>query len=140
MVVTRRQENVNEALKTICCVLDASPWELGVLSTSKGLIAGPLQIHLPNNVVIDCGIDRNGKLYYNLNLVHKENISTLIFLGVYSAGILLPHLTYGITDLQTTAAYVLVVEKDTVFKKLLQHNVLDRWKNACILITVTFLG
>lgn len=60
MNVTQKQENVNEALKTICCLLDATPWELGVLSTSKGLIAGPLQIHLPDNVVIDCGIDRNG--------------------------------------------------------------------------------
>lgn len=58
--VTQKQENVNEALKTICCLLDATPWELGVLSTSKGLIAGPLQIHLPDDVVIDCGIDRNG--------------------------------------------------------------------------------
>lgn len=58
--VTQKQENVNEALKTICCLLDATPWELGVLSTSKGLIAGPLQIHLPDNVVIDCSIDRNG--------------------------------------------------------------------------------
>lgn len=58
--VTQKQENVNEALKTICCLLDATPWELGVLSTSKGLIAGPLQIHLPDDVVIDCGIDKNG--------------------------------------------------------------------------------
>lgn len=59
--ITQRQENVNEALKTVCCLLDATPWELGVLSTSKGLIAGPLEIYLPNNVVIDCNIDRNGK-------------------------------------------------------------------------------
>lgn len=60
--VTQRQENVNEALKQICCLLDASPWELGVLSTSKGLIAGPLQIHLPDDVVIDCGNDTNGNV------------------------------------------------------------------------------
>lgn len=59
--VTKKQENVNEALKTICCLLDATPWELGVLSTSKGLIAGPLKIHLPDNVIIDCNNDKNGK-------------------------------------------------------------------------------
>lgn len=60
MNLTQKQENVNEALKTICCLLDATPWELGVLSTSKGLIAGPLEIHLPDNAIIDCSIDRNG--------------------------------------------------------------------------------
>lgn len=70
--VTQKQENVNEALKTICCLLDATPWELGVLSTSKGLIAGPLQIHLPDDVVIDCGIDRNGKFSYNFVLTTRK--------------------------------------------------------------------
>lgn len=72
MNVTQKQENVNEGLKTICCLLDASPWELGVLSTSKGLIAGPLQIHLPDDVVIDCGIDRNGNLCENLDYQQKK--------------------------------------------------------------------
>lgn len=66
MNVTQKQENVSEALKTICCLLDAAPWELGVLSTSKGLIAGPLEIHLPNNSIIDCNIDRNGNFLFNL--------------------------------------------------------------------------
>lgn len=60
VIVTQKQENVNEALKTICCLLNTTPWELGVLSTSKGLIAGPLQIYLPDNVMIDCNIDKNG--------------------------------------------------------------------------------
>lgn len=62
MNITQKQQNVSEALKTICCILDATPWELGVLSTSKGLIAGPLQIHLPDNVIVDCSIDKNGIL------------------------------------------------------------------------------
>lgn len=32
---------------------------------------------------------------------------------------------------------MLVVEKDTVFKKLVQFNIMDRWNHKCILITVS---
>lgn len=60
VTITRKQENVNETLKVICCLLDATPWQLGVLSTSKGLIAGSLKIHLSDNSIIDCSTDRNG--------------------------------------------------------------------------------
>lgn len=80
--ITQKQENVSEALKTICCFLDATPWELGVLSTSKGLIAGPLEIHLPDNVVIDCNIDKNGEnLSGNLNefRLNKNGSNSYVF-------------------------------------------------------------
>lgn len=51
----------------------------------------------------------------------------------------LPHLTAGIVDIRTTATHILLVEKDTVFKKLLQNNIIGRWNNKCILITVRTL-
>ncbi|XP_031617450.1 uncharacterized protein LOC116337203 isoform X2 [Contarinia nasturtii] len=109
VLLTQKQQNVNEALKVVCCLLDATPWQLGVLSTSKGLIAGRLVIHLQDDSIIDCSMDRNG--------------------------ITLPHLTAGIVDLRTTAQHILLVEKDTVFKSLLQNNILERWNYTCILIT-----
>lgn len=45
---------MNAAIADVCCLLDASPWELGIMSSSKGLIAGPLTIKLADNSVIDC--------------------------------------------------------------------------------------
>lgn len=51
---------------------------------------------------------------------------------------LLPHFTADIVELSTCAEHVLVVEKDTVFKKLVGCDILERWNNKCILITVSF--
>lgn len=139
MNLTQKQENVSEALKTVSCILDATPWELGVLSTSKGLIAGPLQIQLPDNSVIDCSIDRNG-IIRSLTSQNSLTFSPDIFcLTIHLQGMTLPHLTAGIVDIRTTATHILLVEKDTVFKKLLQNNIIGRWNNKCILITVRTL-
>lgn len=49
----------------------------------------------------------------------------------------MPHLTHSIKKIQTNAEFVLVVEKDTVFKKLLLDGVLARFDNKCILVTVS---
>lgn len=62
--ITQKQENVSDALKTICCLLNTTPWQLGVMSSSKGMIAGNVQIFLPDNSLIDCSIHKNGKQYY----------------------------------------------------------------------------
>lgn len=140
VILTQKQENVSEALKAVCCLLDAAPWQLGVLSTSKGLIAGSLEIHLSDNSIIDCSVDRNGKFSYEILEfftffnVCKWNASKCCS----SKGITLPHLTCGIVDLRTTATHILVVEKDTVFRNLIQSNILERWNHSCILITVSF--
>lgn len=45
---------VNASLADICSVLSASPWELRVLTTSKGLVAGDLTITTADKQVIDC--------------------------------------------------------------------------------------
>lgn len=59
--ITQKQENVNDALRTICCLLNAAPWQLGVLSSSKGLMAGNVKIHLPDSPVIDYSVHKDGK-------------------------------------------------------------------------------
>lgn len=108
--ITKKQENVNEAVKVISCLLDASPWEFGVISTSKGLLAGNVKLKLHKNIEIDCS-------------VHRE-------------GMLLPHLITEIMEISTTASFVLLVEKDTVFKKLALNDIVKRLNFECILITV----
>lgn len=108
--ITEKQENVNEALKLICCKLEVLPWQLGVMSSVKGLLAGKMKIFMPENVVIDCSL-------------HID-------------GILLPHCTSLIERITTDAKYVLLVEKDTVFKKLVQYDISKHFGTECILITV----
>lgn len=48
------QKTVDAALQIICCLLDCPPWDVGVMATSKGLVAGPLLIKTENEDVIDC--------------------------------------------------------------------------------------
>lgn len=62
---TQKQENVNDALRTICCLLNVAPWQLGVFNSSKGLIAGNLKVFLPDNEVIDYSAHKNGKYLRN---------------------------------------------------------------------------
>lgn len=102
---------MNEALKLICCKLEVSPWQLGVMASAKGLIAGNMKIFMPDDVVIDCSL--------------------------HADGLLLPHCTVSIERMSTDAKYVLLVEKDTVFKKLVQFNISKHFGTECILITVS---
>lgn len=89
-----------------------SPWQLGVLSSTKGLLAGKMKIVMTENVVIDCSL-------------HID-------------GILLPQCIADIERMTTDAKYVLLVEKDTVFKKLVKFNISEYFGTECILITVSF--
>lgn len=50
-------------------------------------------------------------------------------------GVLIPHNVVGIKSLKSSAKFILVVEKDTIFQKLLDEGILTRLK-PCILITV----
>lgn len=70
--VIQKQENVNEALRTICCLLNTTPWKLGVLNSSKGLIAGNVKLHIPDCPVIDCSIHKNGESNFYLAFFLKE--------------------------------------------------------------------
>jgi meiotic recombination protein SPO11 len=104
------QADVNLAIREICCLLSTTPWELGVMSTSKGLVAGDLKIITVNDETIDCSTE---------------------------GGILLPHSIAGLKRLETTARFVLLVEKDTVFKKLLDSLIFDKLGYDIILVTVS---
>lgn len=55
------------------------------------------------------------------------------------SGILLPQQTMSIKKVETAARFVLLVEKHTVYEKLLVEDVLNRL-SPCILITVCVTG
>lgn len=50
---TQTENDVDLAVRDICCLLNAQSWELGILSQSKGLIAGSVKINLPNDEIIN---------------------------------------------------------------------------------------
>lgn len=52
---TQSQNVIDEAIKDICLILNAKPWEIGIFSSSKGLIAGPIKLILNDDTVIDVG-------------------------------------------------------------------------------------
>ncbi|XP_055847854.1 meiotic recombination protein W68 [Episyrphus balteatus] len=105
----KNQAAINFAVKDVCSILNASPWELGIRQSSKGLIAGAINIHMSDNSVINC--------YFN----DRPN--------------LIPNDIQAITFLETTAKFVLIVEKDTIFQKFLQQNILRNLNSDIILIT-----
>ncbi|XP_052890165.1 meiotic recombination protein SPO11 [Anopheles moucheti] len=96
-------------LDDIGALLDADTWEMNVFNTSKGLIAGPLVLTLSDGQTIDCRINRWG---------------TPVPLDVSS-----------VIELRVTAKLVLVVEKDTVFKRLLEDGIFTTFPDTIVLIT-----
>ncbi|XP_055914986.1 meiotic recombination protein W68 [Eupeodes corollae] len=103
------QTIIHSAIKDVCSILNASPWELGIRQSSKGIICGAIKIHMSDNSIIDC--------YFN-------DRATLI-----------PNDIQAITFLETSAKFVLIVEKDTIFQKCLLQNILSNLNTDIILIT-----
>lgn len=76
------------------------------MATAKGLVAGNMIITLHDNQVIDCRVP---------------------------GGVQIPLITSNVTAIRTKAEFVLIIEKDAVFQKLLEENC-PRILN-CILVT-----
>jgi meiotic recombination protein SPO11 len=106
--IMQSKSAVDSAIRSICCLLDASPWELGLMSTSKGLVAGSLTMTTDNNEAIRCDI--------------------------VQGGVQVPQNVHSISSFTSSAKFVLIVEKDAIFQKLLSEGILDRLAN-CLLIT-----
>lgn len=99
------QSNVNRALDTLCAMLNVQEFELGVLTSSKGLVAGDLVINIGDER-IDCTTPRA-----------------------------VPSNPSAITSLESNAEYVLIVEKDTVFQRLVNEKIFERMDARIVLIT-----
>ena len=99
------QETVNKAIDSLCAMFEVQEHELGVLSSSKGLVAGDLII-VTSNERIDC-----------------------------TTACLVPQNPSAIVSLESKADYVLIVEKDTVFQRLINENIFTNINKKIILIT-----
>ncbi|CAH0603282.1 unnamed protein product [Chrysodeixis includens] len=99
VVRLRNQANLDVAVRDVCCLLETPPWSLGIVATAKGLVAGPLTMHHRDGSVLDC---------------------------MSAGGVLIPQDIVGIKEFKSTAKYILVVEKDAIFQKLLDEGALVR--------------
>ncbi|KAF4522490.1 hypothetical protein B566_EDAN002575 [Ephemera danica] len=102
-----KQNTMGIALRDVCSLLDASPWELGILSSGKGLVSGPLLIHMPHSTV-DCS---------------------------QRGGVLIPSDVVKVTKLESNAKFVLLVEKDAIFQKLVIDENIHEHLGPLIVIT-----
>lgn len=96
------------ALNDVSCLLDCPLWELGVFSSSKGLVAGDLTIK-----------------YNNSNIVYSKEKGSNV-----------PSDLINIESVSSNAKLALIVEKDTVFQRLIDDKIFDKFN--LILLTVSF--
>lgn len=102
------QTALDEALENVSCMIQVPRWRLHVLATSKGCIAGNLCFHDVDGNYVDCSQTK--------------------------AGIQVPSHIEGLEHIQTDADFVLVVEKDAIFQRLLSEGFCERMR-PCIVIT-----
>ena len=63
-------------------------------------------------------------------------MSLCVLLLLLLAGVLIPGDVCSIASVQSSARFILVVEKDTIFQRVLREGALDRL-GPCIIVTVT---
>ncbi|XP_012289075.1 meiotic recombination protein SPO11 [Orussus abietinus] len=100
------QRYVDRVVHVVANLLECPSWDLGLLTTAKGLAAGNLVLTL----ISDDRINFNSP-----------------------GGALIPQIASNVTSLRTRADFVLVVEKDAIFQKLLEQDFPQALN--CILIT-----
>ncbi|XP_036360700.1 meiotic recombination protein SPO11-like isoform X1 [Octopus sinensis] len=102
----KTQSVLDTLLNNISHLLEVPRWDLHVLSTSKGCIAGDLQFHDANGNFICC---KNTK-----------------------SGIMLPSNVMEINNIYTHALFILVVEKDATFQHLLNYGISEQFPHIII--------
>ncbi|XP_014213397.1 meiotic recombination protein SPO11-1 [Copidosoma floridanum] len=102
----KKQDRVLRAINEVAMILQCGPWDIGFISTSKGLVAGDLTLHLGESRVIQ----------------YDQQTCQAV-----------PDVVDSVTRIATRANFVLVIEKDSVFQRLLREHCAGF--NKCILIT-----
>ncbi|XP_051041405.1 meiotic recombination protein SPO11 [Phodopus roborovskii] len=102
------QTSVDNIVDDISCMLKVPRRSLHVLSTSKGLIAG--------------------------NLRYMEEDGTRVQCACSATATAVPSNIQGIRNLITDAKFLLIVEKDATFQRLLDDNFCSRM-SPCIMVT-----
>nr|AHY99544.1 meiotic recombination protein [Carica papaya]ALX26989.1 meiotic recombination protein SPO11-2 [Carica papaya] len=94
------QLEVNRTIQDVVALLQCSRYSLGIMASSRGIVAGRLLLQEPNQEVVDCSACGSSgyTISGDLNL-----IQTLI--------------------LKTDARYIIVVEKHAIFQRLLEDGI-----------------
>ncbi|XP_017072816.1 meiotic recombination protein W68 isoform X2 [Drosophila eugracilis] len=108
-VLIRSQFKIAKARLDVCRMLNTSPFTLGILAASKGIMAGDIRLLMTNGDVLD---------------------STM-----YGGAMTLPTDPEKIDRIETHADFVLIVEKESVFEGLLSKKVFVSLEQSFILIT-----
>ncbi|XP_067627705.1 meiotic recombination protein W68 [Eurosta solidaginis] len=101
--------SISKGVIDVCAILQTVPWNLGIFATGKGLIAGAIRFHMINGDMIDC--------------------------FTHGGAVVLPQDHNSINRLETSATFVLVVEKETVFSKLISQKIFENLGMDIILMT-----
>ncbi|KAG8447106.1 hypothetical protein GDO86_014529 [Hymenochirus boettgeri] len=102
------QTVLDNIINDVSCMLKIPRRSLHVLSTSKGCVAGDLWFSEEDGTKVNCAGS--------------------------SAGVLVPTNVEGIRNLSTNAKFILIIEKDATFQRLIDDNFCQR-SGPCILIT-----
>ncbi|XP_044752184.1 uncharacterized protein LOC123312054 [Coccinella septempunctata] len=100
------QSYIDRAVKAVCYMLCVGPWELNIVA-HKGLIFGDLKIVMSSNEIVDCNIP----------------------------GTLIPQDIDEIVELRSSAYFILVVEKESIFYKLLEEDLPNKLVRPFLMIT-----
>lgn len=73
--VVRNRDLVDCALEIICVLLNSPPWELGIMASSKGLVAGALLIKNGNDDIVDCNVP--GGIHYVASVITSLQITLI---------------------------------------------------------------
>ncbi|EDW74800.1 uncharacterized protein Dwil_GK15872 [Drosophila willistoni] len=105
----RAQSFIVAAKLDVCRILNTAPFHLGILSASKGLLAGDIRMTMSNGDILDC--------------------------NAYGGAISLPIDFENVDHIDTRAELVLIVEKESVFESLLSRNIFNSFGIRLILVT-----
>lgn len=86
---------LDNALNELCCILGCSPVHLHIVAQSKGIVYGDLTFKLKSGEVYQC-------------LSRKEGIS-------------IPTAQTPISEVESNAKFILIVEKDSIMQKILNQ-------------------
>ena len=103
------QQEVDRLLAVVVAVLQVPRLLLGVMATSKGAVVGDLRYTNSEGVVVDCSLAIGGDA--------------------------IPQDVTSITHIVTSARFILVVEKDAVFQRLLEDGIFSGCLPSLIMVT-----
>nr|XP_023020213.1 uncharacterized protein LOC111508828 isoform X2 [Leptinotarsa decemlineata] len=100
------QRVTDRAINAISCLLDVGMWALNIVA-QKGLVFGNLKILLASGEILNCNVP----------------------------GTLIPQDVNEIIELHSSAYFILVIEKESIFHKLIEENLPNKLTRPFIMIT-----